>query len=154
MKAAECLCETEGQAAEESAALVQDAITRLRPHFRRQEAHQHAADYLWGLISEAERKNGWQLAEQAGHTHPRGIQRVLERYTWDHPSVREDLGHYVVAEFGDPAGILVVDETAFVKQGKHSVGVARQYCGTLGKIANCQVRGYSWAMPAPRATLG
>jgi SRSO17 transposase len=139
MKAAECLCEIEGQVAEESAALVQDVITRLRPHFRRQEAHQHVADYLRGLIAEVERKNGWQLAEQAGYSHPRGIQRVLERYTWDHRSVREDLGHYVVAEFGDPAGILVVDETAFVKQGKHSVGVARQYCGTLGKIANCQV---------------
>ncbi len=139
MEAAECLCVNETQMAEESAALVQDAITGLRPHFRRQAAHQHAADYLLGLIADVERKNGWQLAEYAGYSHPRSMQRVLARYAWDHRTVRRDLRRFVALELGDPAGILVVDETGFVKQGKHSVGVARQYCGTLGKIANCQV---------------
>jgi SRSO17 transposase len=125
--------------AEEAEALIQETMTRLRPHFRRQKAHQHAADYLKGLIAEVERKNGWQLAEHAGYCHPRGMQRVLDRYSWDHRAVREDLREYVVRELGDPDGVLVVDETGFVKQGKHSAGVARQYCGTLGKIANCQV---------------
>ena len=139
METTGCSCRNEFQVAEESDALVQETMTRLRPHFRRQEAHQHAADYLRGLITDLERKNGWQLAEQAGYRHPRGMQRVLDRYTWDHQAVRKDLRQYVVGELGDPAGVLVVDETGFVKQGKHSAGVARQYCGTLGKIANCQV---------------
>jgi SRSO17 transposase len=111
----------------------------FRPHFRRPEAHTHAADYLRGLLAEVERKNGWQLAEQVGYAHPRGIQRVLDRYIWDPDAVRDDLRRYVIAELGDPQGILVVDETGFPKQGKHSAGVARQYSGTLGKIANCQV---------------
>jgi SRSO17 transposase len=146
METTGCSCRSEVQVAEESDALVQETMTRLRPHFRRRAAHQHAADYLRGLIADLERKNGWQLAEQAGYRHPRGMQRVLERYTWDHQAVREDLRRYVLTELGDSNGILVVDETGFVKQGKHSAGVARQYCGTLGKIANCQVgvfRGYA-----------
>jgi SRSO17 transposase len=139
--------------AEESEELVQQALTQLRPHFRRQEAHQHAADYLRGLIAHVERKNGWQLAEHAGYGHPRGMQRVLDRYTWDDGAVREDLRRYVVTELGDPAGVLVVDETGFVKQGKHSVGVARQYCGTLGKIANCQI-GVFLGYASPRGHSG
>jgi SRSO17 transposase len=153
MEAPKCSCRSEFQVAEQSHALVQEALIRLRPHFRRPEAYQHTADYLKGLIAEVERKNGWQLAEHAGYTHPRGMQRVLERYTWDAVAVREDLRHYVVAELGDPAGILVVDETSFVKQGKHSVGVARQYCGTLGKIANCQV-GVFLGYASPRGHTG
>jgi SRSO17 transposase len=96
-------------------------------------------DYLRGLLAEVERKNGWQLAEQAGYAHPRGIQCVLDRYAWDAEAVRDDLRRWVVAELGDPCGVLVVDETGFPKQGRDSAGVARQYSGTLGKIANCQV---------------
>jgi SRSO17 transposase len=159
MEIRECSCGSEFQVAEESEELVQQALTQLRPHFRRQEAHQHAADYLRGLIAHVERKNGWQLAEYAGYGHPRGMQRVLDRYTWDDGAVREDLRRYVVTELGDPAGVLVVDETGFVKQGKHSVGVARQYCGTLGKIANCQIgvfpsasSGQVWATLVPGGT--
>src|ERR671919_522316 len=139
MEARDCSCQSEFQVAEESKELVQERMNQLRPHFRRQKAHEHAMDYLRGLIADVERKNGWQLAEYAGYRHPRGMQRVLDRYAWDHQTVREDLGRYVVAELGDPDGVLVEDETGFVKQGKHSVGVARQYCGTLGKIANCQI---------------
>jgi SRSO17 transposase len=139
MIAADCTCPAEGQVAEEAAAVVDDGAALLQPHFRRPEAHTHAADYLRGLLAEVERKNGWQLAERVGYAHPRGIQRVLDRYVWDADAVRDDLRRYVIAELGNPAGILVVDETGFPKQGKHSVGVARQYSGTLGKIANCQV---------------
>jgi SRSO17 transposase len=139
MEARECSCRSEFQVAEECEALVQQVLTQLRPHFRRQAAHQHASDYLRGLIADVERKNGWQLAEHADYSHPRGMQRVLGRYAWEHRAVRDDLRQYVVTELGDPEGVLVVDETGFVKQGKHSAGVARQYCGTLGKIANCQI---------------
>jgi hypothetical protein len=160
METRECSCRGEFQVAEESDALVWETMDQLRPHFRRQEAYQHAVDYLQSLIADVERKNGWQLAEQAGYRHPRGIQRVLDRYAWDHQAAREDLRRYVVTELGDPDGVLVVDETGFVKQGKHSAGVARQYCGTLGKIANCQIgvflgyaspRGYEGGAALPRA---
>lgn len=161
MNSTECSCRNEFQVAEKAETLVQEATSLLGPHFRRQRAQQHAMDYLRGLISDVERKNGWQLAEHAGYPHPRGIQRVLDRYSWDHQAVREDLRQYVVTELGDPEGTLVVDETGFVKQGKHSAGVARQYCGNLGKIANCQVgvfpsvnSGQAWVMPAPRVILG
>jgi SRSO17 transposase len=118
---------------------IEEMAEWLGPHFRRAAAHRHAADYLRGLIAEVERKNGWQLAEQAGYDHPRGIQRVLDRYAWDVDAVRDDLRSYVVAELGHPQGILVVDETGFLKHGTKSVGVARQYSGTAGKIENCQI---------------
>jgi SRSO17 transposase len=121
------------------ATVIDQAADLLRPHFRRAAAHRHAVDYLRGLLADVERKNGWQLAESAGYAHPRGIQRVLDRYAWDADAVRDDLRRWVVAELGDPSGVLVIDETSFPKQGRHSVGVARQYCGTLGKVANCQV---------------
>lgn len=136
---AACSCVPEIRIAVEGAAVVGAATGLLGRHVRRAEARRHATDYLRGLIADVERKNGWQLAEQAGYAHPRGIQRVLARYAWDAAAVRDDLRRWVVAELGDPRGVLVVDETGFPKQGRHSAGVARQYCGTLGKVANCQV---------------
>jgi SRSO17 transposase len=120
-------------------ATLDQAVALVDRSFRRTEAARHAADYLRGLSANVERKNGWQLAEQAGYTHPRGIQRVLDRYAWDADTVRDDLRTWVVSALGDPGGVLVIDETGFPKQGTRSAGVARQYCGTLGKIANCQV---------------
>src|SRR5215210_9134144 len=134
-----CTCVAEETMAAACAAEVEALAVRLRRHVRRPEAAAHAADYLRGLIAEVERKNGWQLAERAGYAHPRGIQRVLARYAWDAEAVRDDLRRWVVDELGDPRGVLVVDETGFPKQGRHSAGVARQYSGTLGKVANCQV---------------
>jgi len=118
---------------------VEAAAARLRRHFRRPEAYGHAVDYLRGLVAEVERKNGWQLAEHVGYAHPRAMQRVLDRYAWQAEAVRDDLRAYVVASFGDAQAVLVVDETGFPKQGRHSAGVARQYCSTLGKRANCQI---------------
>ena len=132
---------------------VEAAAARLRQHFRRPEAYAHAVDYLRGLVAEVERKNGWQLAERAGYAHPRGIQRVLDRYAWDADAVRDALRRYAVAELGDPGAVLVVDETSFPKQGRHSAGVARQYCGTLGKRANCQV-GVFLGYASPRGHVG
>ena len=134
-----CSCSPEVQVAADGAGSVEAAVALVRTHVRRPEAQRHAADYLRGLIADLERKNGWQLAEYAGYGHPRGIQRVLARYAWHADLVRDDLRAWVVAELGDPHGVLVVDETGFPKQGRHSAGVARQYSGTLGKIANCQI---------------
>jgi SRSO17 transposase len=139
MVAPTCSCVSEVQVANEAAHTVDAAVQLLAGHVRRREARQHAADYLRGLLADVERKNGWQLAECVGYAHPRGIQRVLDRYGWDAAAVRDDLRRWVVAELGDPAGILVIDETGFPKQGRHSVGVARQDCPTLGKVANCQI---------------
>ena len=75
-----CRCADEGEIATECAREVEAVVVRLGQHFPRPEAAGHAADYLRGLLAEVERKNGWQLAEQAGDEHPRGIQRVLDRY--------------------------------------------------------------------------
>ena len=86
-----------------------------------------------------ERKNGWQLAEQAGDATPEGVQRLLYNYRWDADLVRDDLRNYVVEHLGDTGGVLVVDETGFLKKGGKSVGVQRQYSGTAGRIENCQV---------------
>jgi SRSO17 transposase len=149
-----CTCASEEEVAAGCARELEAAAVRLRAHFRRPAAAAHAADYLRGLVADVERKNGWQLAERAGYEHPRGIQRVLDRYAWDADAVRDDLRAYVVAALGDPAGVLVVDETGFPKQGTHSAGVARQYCGTLGKRANCQIGVFlGYAGPAGHAGL-
>ena len=150
---AACSCLPEVRIAAAGAAAVEAAAGLLEPHVRRPEARRHAADYLRGLIADVERKNGWQLAEQAGYVHPRGIQRVLARYAWDADAIRDALRRWVVAELGDARAVLVVDETGFPKQGRHSAGVARQYSGTLGKIANCQV-GVFLGYASPRGHVG
>jgi SRSO17 transposase len=126
----------------------------LRPRFRRGAAHRHALAYVRGLLSDVERKNGWQLAEQGGYAHPRTIQRVLDRSRWDADAVRDDLRTYVVEHLGDPDGVLVVDETGFLKKGTHSCGVARQYSGTAGRIENCQMGVFvGYTSPEGRAGL-
>ncbi len=129
----------ETAAVEAVAAAIGAVAARLRPHFRRGAAHQHACAYLRGLLGSAERKNGWQLAEEGGYRHPRSIQRVLDRSVWDADAARDELRAYVVDALGDPAGVLIVDETGFLKQGRKSVGVKRQYSGTAGRIENCQI---------------
>lgn len=151
--AEDCSCADEAGVAAAGEAAVETLAGRLRGHVRRREAAAHAADYLRGLVAEVERKNGWQLAERAGYAHPRGIQRVLDRYAWDADAVRDELRAYVTEHLGDPTGVLVVDETGFPKQGHHSAGVARQYCGTLGKRANCQV-GVFLGYASPRGHAG
>src|SRR5262245_49401302 len=114
-------------------------VARIGPRFARSEARRHAADYLRGLLSHTERKNGWQLAETAGDAAPYGLQQFLYRAAWDPDAVRDDLRAYVVEHLGDPQGILVVDETGFLKKGAKSAGVQRQYSGTAGRRENCQI---------------
>ena len=132
-----------------------DAVTaRLRPRFRRRAAHQHAGAYLRGLLGDVERKNGWQLAEYAGYSHPRTIQRVLDRSAWEADEVRDDLRALIVEHLGNPDGVLVVDETGFLKKGTKSCGVARQYSGTAGRIENCQIGVFlGYASPEGRAGI-
>jgi SRSO17 transposase len=116
---------------------------RLSDHFARSEVRQRAQDYLRGLLSEAERKNSWQLAEVAGNATPYGIQHLLGRASWDAHAVRDDLREYVIEHLADAESALesclIVDETGFIKKGEGSVGVKRQYTGTVGKRENCQV---------------
>ena len=112
---------------------------RLRPYFVRSEARDRAIGYIQGLLSEVKRKNGWQLAEQAGENSPDGMQRLLNSAVWNADAVRDELDEYIVDNLADAEGVLVMDETGFLKQGQHSAGVKRQYSGTAGRIANCQI---------------
>jgi SRSO17 transposase len=112
---------------------------RIAPRFRRSEPRARSLAYLKGLVSGVERRNGWQLAEQAGEVTPDGMQRLLARADWDAELVREDLREYVVETLGTEKVVLVVDETGFLKKGKKSVGVKRQYSGTAGGVDNSQV---------------
>src|SRR5229473_8508775 len=124
---------------------------RLRPHFARPEAHQHALRYLQAILSDIPRKNGWQIAEHARQARPYGMQRLLSAAAWDQDAVRDDLRALVTLSLSaplpspeEPAGeapfpVLVVDESGFPKRGRHSAGVGPQYCGATGQVDNCQV---------------
>ena len=108
--------------------------------FPRVEPRRRASFYVRGLLSELERKNGWTLAEGAGDKTPDGMQRLLNASPWDEGGVRDDLREIITNAIGDKEkGILVVDETGFLKKGKKSAGVARMYTGTAGKTENCQI---------------
>jgi SRSO17 transposase len=107
--------------------------------FARSEPRARALGYLRGLLSEQERKNSWTLSERAGDRTPDGMQRLLSTTDWDPDLVRDDLVRYVVSHLGESAGVLILDETGFLKKGLRSAGVARQYSGTAGRIENCQI---------------
>lgn len=136
------------------AAGLEEVHARIAPRFARSEPRQRAAAYLRGLLAPLERKNGWTLAEQAGENSPDGMQRLLADADWDANRVRDDLRDYVIEHLGDPAAVLVVDETGFMKKGDKSAGVARQYSGTAGRVENCQLGVFlGYAGPAGRAFL-
>jgi SRSO17 transposase len=127
---------------------------RIAPRFRRREVRQRAKRYLLGLRARVERKNGWQLAEQLGEAGPQGVQRLLNAAQWDADGVRDDLQAYVVEYLGDADGVLIVDETGFLKKGTQSVGVQRQYSGTAGRRENCQIGVFlGYASPKGRTFL-
>jgi SRSO17 transposase len=124
---------------------------RLRPRFARPEVHQHVLLYLQAILSDIPRKNGWQIAEHARQARPYGMQRLLSRAVWDEDGVRDDLRALVCQSLHPPAlrpvcashqslwPVLVIDESCFPKRGRHSAGVAPQYCGRTGRVENCQV---------------
>lgn len=91
------------------------------------------------MLSGVERKTGWLPSEQAGLERPCRMQSLLGRSRWSADGLRDLVQGYVIEALGDTGGVLVVDETGFVKKGRHSVGVARQYSGTAGPIENCQI---------------
>jgi SRSO17 transposase len=121
------------------AAALDQVAQRLGQHFTRAEPRRRALAYLQGLLSPLPRKNGWQLAAQAGDPFPYGVQHLLGRARWEADEVRDDLRAYVVEHLGDAEGVLIIDETGFLKKGAQSAGVQRQYSGTAGRIENCQI---------------
>lgn len=127
---------------------------RIGRHIHRQEVRRHVRDYLSALLAPVPRKNGWQVAQQVGETRPHGVQRVLNGATWDANRVRDDLQAYVREHLGHAEAVLVLDETGFLKKGRHSVGVQRQYSGTAGRIENCQIGVFlAYASPHGRTFL-
>ena len=116
-----------------------DVQRRLRPIFKRSDALDKAMRYLTGLLSPAERKNSWQLAEICGDANPYGFQPLLGRAVWDVDASRDHLRTYIADYLATPDAVGVIDESGFLKKGDQSAGVARQYSGTAGKIENCQI---------------
>lgn len=112
---------------------------RFAGRFTRSEPRRRARQYLSGLVAGLDRKNGWTLAEQAGDLSPDGMQRLLRWADWDIDAVRDEVRDYVIEHLGDPSGVLIIDDTGFLKKGVKSAGVARQYSGTAGRIENCQI---------------
>src|SRR3989441_1517310 len=123
----------------QSAQALAELFERIGSHFRRAEVRKRVRLYLQGLLAQVPRKNGWQMAEELGEANAHGVQRLLEEANWDEEAVRDELRTYVIEQLGEPGGILVVDETGFIKKGKKSAGVARQYSGTAGRRENSQI---------------
>jgi SRSO17 transposase len=118
---------------------LQDLFTRIHPLFFRTESRRHAEQYLRGLLSPLERKNGWTIAEFVGEKEPKALQRFLNLTPWDADALLVANRQYAMEHLSDPDAILVADPTGFPKKGRMSVGVQRQYSGTLGRIDNCQI---------------
>jgi SRSO17 transposase len=112
---------------------------RVAARFARAEPRARVREYVSGLVAGLERKNGWTLAERAGEGSPDGMQRLLRWADWDIDGVRDDVRDYVVVQLGRPDGVLILDDTGFVKKGVRSAGVQRQYSGTAGRVENCQI---------------
>lgn len=110
------------------------------PLFGRTEARRRSEQYLRGLlVQQTDRRNAENVAEAIEGATPRTLQRFLTEAPWSSEAVIERLQHYLGHRLSAPAGVFILDDTGFAKQGRKSVGVARQYSGTLGKVGNCQV---------------
>lgn len=114
-------------------------VARIGPVFYRTESKRHAEQYLRGLLSPLARKNGWTIAEYVGEAEPKALQRLLNLSPWDTDGLLVANREYAMENLADPGGILVADPTGFAKKGSKSVGVQRQYSGTLGRVDNCQI---------------
>jgi SRSO17 transposase len=117
---------------------LRDGKRRLRPLFKHPSVADSAASFLDGLLGPERRKTGWMRAEGAGDAGPWRRQAVLGRAVWDADALRDVVRASALETLGSPDAVLVLDETGFLKQGRCSCGVARQYTGSAGKITNCQ----------------
>ena len=132
------------------AAGLEEVHRRIAGVFARAEPRARVLAYLRGLLGQLERKNGWTLAEAAGEISPDGMQRLLRTADWNADAVRDELRDYAVERLG-PGGVLIVDETGFIKKGIRSAGVARQYTGTTGKPTTVRS---GCSAPTPRQPVG
>jgi SRSO17 transposase len=123
-------------------ARLEELLGRVAGRFGRVEPRRRARAFVHGLLADLPRKNCWTLAEHTGDASPDGMQHLLSRAVWDHDGVRDDVRDYLVDHLGDPAAVLVVDETGDLKKGTSTVAVQRQYTGTAGKVDNAQVAVY------------
>ena len=121
------------------ASSLREVKARMRPLFTQERVTVSAGLFLDGLLGSERRKTGWMRAEAAGDPGPWRQQAILGRGRWDADQLRDIVREYVVEHLADEDAVLVVDETGFLKQGKASCGVARQYTGSAGKITNCQI---------------
>jgi SRSO17 transposase len=129
-------------------------LTAFAPQFWRSETRVSVGHYVRGLLAEVQRKNGWQLAEEIGLSNPHALQRLLNEAKWDAGEVHRQLRAIIMEQIGYDPGVGVLDESGFVKWGEKSAGVARQYCGRLGKVENCQVGVYlAYVAPTGAAFL-
>ena len=118
---------------------LEDLLAQMSPVFYRTESRRHAEQYLRGLLSPLQRKNGWTIAEHVGESEPKALQRFLNISPWDVEQLLVLNRDYVMGHLASSEAILVADPTGFAKKGTKSVGVQRQYSGTLGRIDNCQI---------------
>src|SRR3979490_118031 len=121
------------------AASLREVKKRIRPLFGQERVARNAGLFLEGLLGDERRKTGWMRAEAAGDPGPWRQQAILGRRDWDADGLRDIVRDYVIEHLADDDAVLVMDETGFLKQGKASCGVARQYTGSAGKITNCQI---------------
>jgi SRSO17 transposase len=111
----------------------------LAPVFAQARSRLAAFAYIGALLTAGgDRRSCWQLAEQAGHATPRRMQALLAGHAWDWRAALRALQWFILAHLADPAAVLVLDETAELKHGRMTVGVARQHAGITGQIENCQ----------------
>jgi SRSO17 transposase len=121
------------------ASSLRDVKARIRPLFSQERVAVSAGKFLDGLLGNEPRKTGWMRAEAAGDSGPWRQQAILGRGRWDADALREIVREYALETLAEETAVLVVDETGFLKQGKASCGVVRQYTGSAGKITNCQI---------------
>src|SRR5277367_2179359 len=121
------------------ASSLRDVKGRMRPLFTQERVAASAGSFLDGLLGAEQRKTGWMRAEAAGDPGPWRQQAILGRGRWDADALRDIVRDYALETLADPDAVLVLDETGFLKQGKASCGVGRQYTGSAGKITNCQI---------------
>ena len=121
---------------------LEELLGRVAGRFGRVEPRRRARAFVLGLLADLPRKNCWTIAEHAGQATPDGLQHLLAGAVWDHDAVRDDVRDYLVEHLGRPGGGAGGRRDRGPQEGRHTVGVQRQYTGTAGKVDNAQVAVY------------